>query len=157
MQKETKSYITGILIPLGVGFLSAFLTRDSMNIYQSIIKPDLAPPGIVFPVVWTILYILMGVGSAMIYNSKADEKYKSRVLWLYGLQLTVNFFWSILFFKQRAFLLSFIWLVALWLLIAAMIAGFGKINKTAALLQIPYLLWVTFAGYLSRMIYLLNG
>ncbi|MBQ1246033.1 MAG: tryptophan-rich sensory protein, partial [Clostridia bacterium] len=96
-----KSYIIGILIPLAVGLLSAYLTRDSMDLYESIVRPALAPPGIVFPIVWTILYTLMGIGSAMIYNIDAPEQDKSRALTLYGLQLAVNFFWSILFFNQR--------------------------------------------------------
>ncbi len=156
MLKSVKTYIIGILIPIGVGLLSAYLTRDSMDIYQSIVKPELAPPAIAFPVVWTILYILMGVGSVIIYNSNVNEKDKSQALLLYGLQLAVNFLWSIIFFNQRAFLLSLVWLVLLWVLILGMIVNFGKINKTAALLQIPYLLWVTFAGYLNLMIYLLN-
>lgn len=156
MQKGIKSYVIGILIPIGVGLLSAYLTMGNMDIYESIVRPDLAPPAIVFPIVWTILYVLMGIGSVIIYNSNANENDKNKALLIYGLQLVVNFFWSIIFFNQRAFLLSFIWLILLWVLIVAMIISFGKINKTAAWLQIPYLLWVTFAGYLNLMIYLLN-
>ena len=156
MRRNMKSYIIGILIPLAVGLLSAYLTRDSMDLYESIVRPALAPPGIVFPIVWTILYTLMGIGSVMICNTDAPEQDKSRALTLYGLQLAVNFFWSILFFNQRAFLTSFVWLLLLWALIVAMILSFRKINKIAAWLQVPYLLWVTFAGYLNLMIYLLN-
>ncbi len=156
MSKKTKSYIVGILIPVAVGALSAFLTRNSIDVYQSIVKPALAPPAILFPIVWTILYIIMGIGSTMIYTSSADSKSKSQALLIYGLQLGVNFFWSVLFFNKRAFLTSFVWLVLLWALIAGMILSFRKINKLAAYLQIPYLLWVTFAGYLNLMIYLLN-
>ncbi len=156
MQKKTKSYVIGILIPLVVGFASALLTRGNMDLYETIVKPALAPPGVVFPIVWTILYTLMGIGSAMVYNTDAEEKDKNRALLLYGLQLAVNFFWSILFFNGRAFLTGFVWLLLLWVLIVAMILGFRKVNKTAAWLQIPYLLWVTFAGYLNLMIYLLN-
>ena len=157
MKKQIKSYVIGILIPVAVGLLSAFLTMDSMDFYKTIAKPALAPPGILFPIVWGILYILMGISSTLVYNSDAPEKDKNQALFLYGLQLIVNFFWSILFFNQRAFLLSFIWLIALWLLIIGMIVSFRKVNKTAAWLQIPYLLWVTFAGYLNLSIYLLNS
>ncbi len=157
MLKKIKPYIIGILIPLAVGFFSAFLTRDSMDVYSSIIKPPLAPPAILFPIVWTALYILMGVGSAIIYTSDADASDKNQALVLYILQLIVNFFWSLLFFNKRAFLLSFIWLVLLWLLIIAMILSFRKVSKTAAWLQLPYLLWVSFAGYLDLAIYFLNG
>lgn len=157
MRKETKSYIIGALIPLIVGGFAAFLTRNSMNLYEEIERPVLSPPSIVFPVVWTILYILMGVSATIINNSGADEKEKNRALFIYGAQLILNFFWSIIFFNFEAYLVSFIVLVLLWVLILLMILSFNKINKTAALLQIPYLLWVTFAGYLNLMIYILNG
>ena len=156
MLSKIKSYVIAILIPIAAGLLSAFFTRNNMDLYQSIIKPPLAPPAILFPIVWTILYTLMGISSAIVYNSDADSEDKKQALLLYGLQLIVNFFWSILFFNQRAFLLSLIWLVLLWILILWMIVCFYKINKTAAWLQIPYLLWVSFAGYLNLMIYLLN-
>ncbi len=156
MLSKIKAYIIGILIPLAAGGLAAFLTRNSMDIYQSIVKPELAPSAILFPIVWTILYILMGISSTIIFNSDAGANEKSGALLIYVLQLMVNFFWSILFFNQMAFLSSFVWIIILWVLIVAMIVSFYKINKTAALLQIPYLLWVTFAGYLTLMIYLLN-
>ncbi len=157
MKKKTiVLYVIGILIPLAVGGLAAFLTKDSMDIYKTIAKPALAPPAILFPIVWTLLYILMGVGSTIIYNSDAVSQDKSGALAIYALQLAVNFFWSIFFFNKRAFLLSFVWLILLWILIIAMIARFVKINKTAGYLQIPYLIWVSFAGYLNLAIYLLN-
>ncbi len=156
MKSKIKSYVIGILIPLAVGGLAAFLTRNSMDIYSTLVQPPLAPPGILFPIVWSILYILMGFGSALIYESPADEKSKTNALWVYGLQLAVNFFWSILFFNLRAFLPSFIWLVLLWVLIILMLVRFARINKLAAYLQIPYLVWVTFAGYLNLAIYILN-
>lgn len=158
MKKEIKVYIIGILIPLAVGGLSAFLTRNSMDIYKTIEKPPLAPPGIVFPIVWTLLYTLMGISSAMIYNDKfASESQKKSALLVYVLQLAVNFIWSILFFNLNAYLLCFFVIIILWLLILSMILKFKEINKTAAYLQIPYLLWVTFAGYLNLMIYLIDN
>ncbi len=156
MLKKIESYAVGIAIPLLVGILSAFLTMGSMDIYSSIVKPNTAPPAILFPIVWTVLYVLMGIGSTMVYKTDADPSLKRSALTLYGLQLAVNFFWSILFFNQRAFLLSFVWLIILWILILSMIVSFSKVNKAAALLQIPYLLWVSFAGYLNLMIVLLN-
>ncbi len=157
MNNKIKAYFIGIIIPVAVGLFSAFLTRNSMNVYETIVQPALAPPAILFPVVWTVLYVLMGIGSVMIYRSSVSDTDKSKALLLYSLQLAVNFFWSIIFFNKRAFLLSFIWLVLLWLLIIGMIVSFKKICKTATWLQIPYLIWVTFAGYLSLSIYLLNG
>ncbi len=156
MKNKIKAYTLGILIPLAVGFLSAYLTRGSMNIYQSLKTPPLSPPSILFPIVWTVLYILMGIGSAIIYTSRAKQKNKNEALTIYALQLAVNFFWSLIFFNKRAFLFSFIWLLLLLFLIIAMIISFKKIGKTAAYLQIPYLLWVSFAGYLNLGIYLLN-
>lgn len=156
MKKEIKTYIVAIIIPLLVGGLSALLTMGSMDIYSSIIRPPLSPPAIVFPIVWTVLYILMGIGSAMIYNSDATEDEKKNALTVYAIQLIINFFWSIIFFNLRAYLFSFILLVVLWILVLVMILKFAKINKTAAILQIPYLLWLTFAGYLSLIIYILN-
>ncbi len=156
MQEKIKSFTLGIFIPVAVGLLAAFLTRDSMDIYQTVAKPALAPPAILFPIVWTILYVLMGVGATLVWRSDAAKEDKREALILYSLQLAVNFFWSILFFDKRAFLPAFVWLVLLWLLIVGMIVSFFKINKTAAWLQIPYLVWVTFAGYLNLAIYLLE-
>lgn len=157
MKNQIKTYVIGILIPLIIGGLSALLTAGNMNIYSEIQKPPLAPPGILFPIVWTILYILMGIGSVMIYNSSfGTTAQRNKALIVYGIQLAVNFFWSILFFNMKAYLFSFIWLILLWGLIVLMIYKFSQINKVAALLQVPYLLWVTFAGYLNLAIYLLN-
>lgn len=158
MQK-IKVYIMSIAIALAVGGLSALLTKDSMDIYGSIVKPPLSPPAIVFPIVWTILFILMGISSAIIYlKGKANNNVNiADAMFLYILNLIVNFSWSIIFFNFRMFLLSFICIIILWLIIIAMKVAFGKVSKLSAYLQIPYLLWVTFAGYLNLAIYLLNN
>ncbi len=156
MIKKTPSYIIGIAIPVGVGLLAAFLTRSSMDIYSSIAKPSLAPPAILFPIVWSVLYVLMGIGSAMIYNSDAPLSDKKSALKAYTAQLIFNFFWSIIFFNKRAFLSSFVWILGLLALIIVMIIRFFKVHRAAALIQIPYLLWVSFATYLNLSIYLLN-
>lgn len=157
MWKKIKPYIISILIALAVGGLSAFLTKNSMAEYKNINQPPLAPPMILFPIVWSILFILMGISSAIIYT-KRDVNHQEAVsgLIIYVLQLIVNFFWSIIFFNMRAYLFAFIWLLLLLILIIMMIVQFRKISPAAAYLQIPYLLWVTFAGYLNFMIYLLN-
>ena len=149
MQKA-KPYIVSILIALAVGGLSALLTMGNMDIYDQIIKPSFAPPGIVFPIVWAILYVLMGISSARIYIKGGN-------LFYYTIQLILNFFWSIIFFNLNAFLLAFVWLVILWIFILLMIVSFFRTDKLAAYLQIPYLLWVTFAGWLTLMVYMLNG
>lgn len=157
MNKKIRSYIIAIIIPLAVGGLSAILTSGSMGLYETIIKPSLSPPAIVFPIVWTVLYTLMGISSGIIYNSSGSTcAARNNALAVYVLQLMINFLWSIVFFNLRAFLPAFILILVLWALIAIMIVRFYKINKVAAILQIPYFLWVTFAAYLTLMIYLLN-
>lgn len=154
MWNKIKPYIIGVAIALGVGALSAFLTKNNMMVYEGLNKPPLAPPSIIFPIVWTILFILMGISSAMAYTR--GNSGQKRALTVYAVQLAVNFLWSIIFFNMQAYLFAFIWLILLWLLIIFMIYEFSKVSKAAAWLQVPYLLWVTFAGYLNLMIYILN-
>lgn len=151
MLKKYKPYIVQILIALAVGGISGFLVRGSFGVYDEVIKPALAPPPDVFPIAWAILYILMGISAGMIYKTE------NRVPFVYYLQLFVNFVWPIIFFNMQSFLFAFIWLVLLWVLVIAMIAEFYKINKIAAYMQLPYLLWLTFAGYLSFSIWLLSS
>ena len=158
MWKKIKPYVVSILIALGVGGLSAFLTRGNMNIYQNIVTPPLAPPGILFPIVWTVLFTLMGISSARIYlKGKEGNSHVSEALKVYALQLIVNFFWSIIFFNMQAYLFAFIWLILLWVLIIVMIRKFYQIDPLAAWLQVPYFLWVTFAAYLNFAIFILNS
>lgn len=149
-----KALLVALLIPLAVGGLSALLTRNFTAFYEQIQKPALSPPAIVFPIVWTILYLLMGISSYLIYTSYAENKQEA--LTLYGIQLLLNFFWPILFFGLQAYLISFLWLILLWVVIILMIRQFYIAVPVAAYLQIPYLLWITFAGYLNLMIFLLN-
>ena len=154
--------IIAILIPLLVGGLSAFLTKDAMMTFNSIKKPALSPPGIAFPIVWSILYVLMGIASYLIYNldikKLSDEQIvlRKNVLVVYGVQLIFNFFWSIIFFKFSMYKFAFAWLVILWILIVIFIKNAIKLNKASAYLMIPYILWITFAGYLNVMIAMLN-
>ncbi len=156
MWKKIKPYVISIALALGVGGLSALLTAGNMDLYSEIVRPPLAPPPWLFPVVWTILYILMGISSAMIFTSDASKRDINNSLTVYGINLFLNFFWSIIFFNMRAYLFAFIWLIALWVTILLMIIKFVKIKPVAGYLQIPYLLWVTFAGYLTLAIYILN-
>ena len=156
MTKKTKQFLICIAVPLLVGGLSALITRTGMDIFETINKPSLSPPGWLFPVVWTILFILMGIASYLVLVSEKPQGEINRALTVYGIQLIFNFFWSIFFFNFSLYLFSFIWLVLLWLLILAAIVLFYRISKPAGYLMIPYLLWVTFAGYLNFQIYLLN-
>ena len=154
MKVKWKELIVSIAISLGVGALSGYLTKDSMSLYQELVKPPLTPPGWIFPVVWTILFVLMGISAYLIYVS--DSKDKNQALQIYAIQLMLNFIWSLVFFNMQAYLLAFVILILLWISIIAMIKTFNQINPIAGKLQVPYLLWVTFAGYLNLAIYFLN-
>lgn len=151
--KDKSAFILALLIPIAVGTLSA-LFSGTMELYTQINKPELAPPGFLFPIVWTVLYILMGISSYIIFASDAPGK--TRALNIYALQLFFNFFWSILFFRFHWYFISFLWLLVMIMLIVIMIGAFHKIKPLAAYLQIPYLLWCVFAAYLNFMIYRLN-
>ena len=154
LMKNAKPYIISILLALTVGGLSALATANNMNIYDKINTPPLSPPGWLFPVVWTVLYILMGVSAAIIFTSTSTKK--DDALFIYAVSLVLNFSWSIFFFNLQSFVVSFVILLALWLSIIITIIQYYKINKAAAWLQVPYLLWVTFAGYLNLAIIFLN-
>ena len=157
MKQKAKTYIISIAISLSVGIISALLTRGNMNIYKEITTPPLSPPSFLFPIVWTVLFILMGISAAMIYETRtAPKRQKDTALSTYAASLFVNFFWSIIFFNMRAFLFAFIWILLLLFLIIATILQYRKINSTAAYLQIPYAVWVTFAAYLNFGIWILN-
>ena len=149
----TKKLTASIAIGLGTGLLSVMLTLGNFKAYSALLQPPM-PPGWLFPVVWTILYILMGVSAYLVYECDTEEKYIG--LAVYVLQLIFNFLWLIIFFNIRNLLFAFVWLVFLWVLVLAMAISFYKVNKTAGLLQIPYLLWATFAGYLNIALYILN-
>lgn len=156
MKSRLQTLLICIAIPLITGAISGFLSNGSMQTFQKLKKPPFAPPGYLFPIVWTVLYTLMGISSFLIYTSGKKQKNIHDALTLYFVQLAVNFFWSIFFFQFEWYLFSFFWLVFLWILIVKMIVAFSQISKQAALLQAPYLLWVTFAGYLNFFIYIEN-
>ena len=154
MNKNNRSaLVISILIPLAIGSLST-LVSGNRSMYFSINKPALSPPAFIFPIVWTILYILMGISSYIIYESESPRK--SNALRTYAVQLLFNFFWSIIFFGLSQYFFAFLWLLALIILIAVMIYQFYKISPAAAYLQIPYFIWCLFAAYLNFMIYIMN-
>lgn len=150
--KNIEALIIAILLPLAVGAVSSLFSGTMMNMNFN--QPSFAPPPSVFPIVWTILYILMGISSYLIYVS--DSLLKTTALRVYGIQLFFNFFWSILFFRFSLYGIAFLWLLALIGLIIIMIYLFSKIKPVAAYLQIPYLLWCLFAAYLNYAVYTLN-
>ena len=151
--RNKSALIISILIPLTVGTMSE-LFSGNMSSYSILNKPAFSPPGFIFPVVWTILYILMGASSYIVYSSNSSNK--SKALLLYCIQLFFNFCWSIIFFGLDLFLFAFIWLIALIFIIIIMIRQFLIVNPLSAYLQIPYLIWCIFAAYLNFSIFLLN-
>ena len=156
MKINIKALITSIAIPLIIGFLSGFLSGDSRAVFDSLNQPPLSPPGWLFPIVWTILFILMGISSYLIFTSSATNLQIKSALTVYSLQLLVNFLWPIFFFKFGLYRFSFVWILLLLFVIIMTIKKFKPISKSAAYLLIPYLLWVCFAAYLNLGIILLN-
>lgn len=146
-----------IAIPLIVGAVSALLSGGGMDVFASVNKPPLALPAWIFPLAWTLLYTLMGISSYLILTSGASQKAIQGAMNIYVLQMLVNFLWPTFFFNFKWYLFAFFWLVLLWLLVLLMIWKFKDISKLAAILNIPYLLWLTFAGYLNFSIWLLNN
>ena len=150
--KKIKIFIKSILIPIIVGGVVSLFISKSIN-YNDLIKPKLAPPSVLFPIVWTILYILMGISYGILESKGLTDK---RAKILYYSQLFVNALWSIIFFIFKCRLFAFIWIILLDILVVYMIINFYSKNKLAGLLQIPYLVWILFATYLNFSIYLLN-
>lgn len=153
-KKKVLPIIISIAIPLIVGGLAGLLTMNSMGFYETINKPPLAPPGFLFPIVWGLLYTLMGVSSYLVWKEKTAES--RMALYIYAFQLILNFIWPLLFFNGRMFLFSFVWLIILLITVIYMTIKFYNVNKLAGILQIPYILWLTFASYLNLAIFLLN-
>ena len=153
---DWKVYALWIILADAVGALSGWLSRTGMEIFgETAVQPPLSPPAILFPIVWTILYALMGISAARIWLSEESPE-RSRGLNLFIAQLIVNFFWSLIFFNLQAFGFALLWLILLWILVAWMILTFAKTDKLAAWLQVPYLLWLTFAAYLNAGVWILN-
>lgn len=146
--------IIAIAIPLAVGGLAGVLTMNSMGFYETINKPPLAPPGFLFPIVWAILYTLMGISSYLIWKEHTAES--RMALYIYAVQLVLNFIWPLIFFNGRMYLFAFVWLLVLLATVIYMTVKFYEINKLAGLLQIPYILWLIFASYLNFATFLLN-
>lgn len=151
---KLKPLIISIIVPLAVGGLSSLLSLGGFKEFESINKPAFTPPGVVFPFGWTILYILMGISCYLVYISNCTGK--TTCLKAYAIQLGFNFFWSILFFGFKLYWFSFVWLIGLLISIGFMIYQFYFCNKKAAYLQIPYFLWVCFAGVLNLFVAFLN-
>lgn len=155
MKIQVKKLLISLAIPLAVGGLAALLS-GGMDTYSTMNQPPLSPPGWLFPIVWTALYLLMGYASYLIWVSDAEVTRKRRALLFYGIQLFLNFLWPIVFFGLSMPLTAFFLLLLLWLVLFITMRLFSNINERAGDLLLPYLLWVTFAGYLNLGVYLLN-
>lgn len=153
-------FIPMVALPLIVGAISALLTGNAMDSYQVMNQPPLAPPAWLFPIAWTILYILMGLGSYYLLLAPAESIEKKRAkciaMIVYFIQLCFNFVWSLIFFDAKQYTFAFVWLMILWVMIILMIWKTSKVCWKAMLMFIPYLLWCTFAAYLNLMIAILN-
>ncbi len=148
-----KNYALSIIIPLALGGIVGFLISGSMD-YDMLDQPPLSPPSLLFPIVWTLLYVLMGISFGILRDKHLDD---SDVKLIYYVQLIVNLLWPIAFFVLKWRLFAFIWILILDALVVVMIITFKRRNNLAAYLQIPYLVWVLFASYLNLGVYILNG
>ena len=152
--KKWLPYILFLLITLAVGGLSAIFVMKGMPAYEELAKPPLTPPSILFPIAWSILYVLMGLGAARVWI--ASPRDRRNAITIYGVQLIINFLWSLWFFTLQLRLFAFFWLLLMIAAIILMIRAFYKLDRPAAWLQIPYLLWSVFAAYLNFGVWLLN-
>lgn len=152
-----KKLLIAILIPEAVGLLSSFVTGNIGDAYNNYTKPPLSPPGIVFPIVWGILYALMGIASYLIANEvRGNDAKRQEALLFYGLQLAVNFIWPIIFFRFEAYWVAFIVLLVLLALVVITAFKFRELNMTAFWLLVPYIIWLLFAAYLNLGVAILN-
>ena len=149
-------FIKSVALPLVVGLVASLLTRQSMQVFSALNKPPLSPPAILFPIVWTVLYTLMGMSFYLIITSGGSEEEIQKATRIYYLQLAVNFLWPTFFFNLQWYLFSFIWLMFLWVLVLIMLKRFSVISKVSMWINVPYIIWLTFAAYLNLGIFLLN-
>ena len=154
MTLKLKTFLYLLLFTFLFAGLGALVTYLGMPAFEQLKQPFLSPPSFLFPIVWTILYLLMAFGAAIIYDS--DNANSPKALFVYVIQLTLNFWWCVLFFGFRLYLFSFIWLLLLICAVVVMIILFTRINRLAGLLQLFYLLWICFAAYLNFGIWFLN-
>lgn len=156
MKLNKKLLAKCIAIPLLVGIAASLITMGGMKAFEALNQPPLSPPMWLFPVAWTILYVLMGVASYLVYTSGADQKQVDEAIGVYAAQLLVNFLWPTFFFNFQWYLFSFLWLLLLWVLVFITMKRFYDISKLAGYLMLPYLVWLTFAAYLNFGVWWLN-
>lgn len=156
VQKPWKNVLVWVIISEVVGVVAGLLTQNAVEIYgQMAVKPPLSPPNWLFPVVWSILYALMGIGAGLVFSQVSDQDRNRGINLMVG-QLVINFFWPLLFFNAQAYGIALLWLILLLVLVIWMALEFRKISPLAALLQIPYIIWLIFATYLNAAVWYLN-
>ena len=151
---DKKQLAISVALPLAVGGLASLINLNGIKAFDTIEKPALTPPQVVFPIVWTVLYILMGLSFYLVYKSEGNDKRYAYSF--YGIQLALNFLWTCLFFGVKNYLLSMMTIIALLVSIGGMIFFFYRLNKKSAYFQIPYFIWVAFASYLNFQIMIMN-
>lgn len=149
---SVKAYLFFVGTTLAIGFLGGLL--GGTGGFDTLTKPPLTPPAIVFPIVWTILYILMGTAAYLVWESGNSNR--TSALRLYFLQLGMNALWTLFFFRLEWRLFSFFWILAILYVVILMLFSFWKISKLAVYLTLPYVLWLAFASYLNFGFYWLN-
>lgn len=156
MKRNIGTIAVSLAIPLAVGGIAAYITKDGMMMFEYIEKPPLSPPQWLFPIAWTLLYILMGIASYLVYKAHKPNTQKRRALLIYSVQLAMNFVWPIIFFNTENLLLALIWIAVMLILVLLTTVSFFKTDKRAGVLLLPYVLWTAFATYLNYGIYVLN-
>lgn len=156
MKKCWQYQIIFALVSLAAGGLSAILIHNNADAYYALKKPSLSPPGWVFPIVWTGIYILMSAGAGLVLSAPRKANRKPLAIGFYAVQLAANFLWSVLFFKLELYKTAFVWLIFLLFLVIVMTVSFGRVSKWAWVLQLPYIVWLIFAAYLNLSISILN-
>ena len=156
MKIQWKALLLCLAAPLAVGGAAALLTREAMEEFALLRQPPLSPPAWAFPVAWTVLYLLRGLASYLVWTARSRRNGKKSALWAYTAQLLTNFLWPLLFFRAQLWLGAFFWLILLWAMVLGTLLQFYRLRPLAGVLMLPYLGWVTFAGYLNFGIYMLN-
>ena len=145
-----------VALPLILGGISALAVKGGMEEYAMLKQPPLSPPGWLFPVAWSLLYVLMGAASYLVLSSAAPLYERRRALKLYAVQLVVNVLWPPIFFGLGLYLAALLWLALLWVLVLITAMRFRRVSRPAACLLAPYIVWLTFAAYLNFGVWLLN-
>lgn len=154
--KKIVMFVICVSVPIAVGMISGYLTRSNMVVFDTITKPALTPPSIVFPIAWSILYVLMGLASFVVLVNCDAISQAVYLMVPYVIQLALNFLWSIIFFNAQAYGLAFTCLIFMWVMVIRSMMFFGTVSMLSYWLMMPYILWITFAGYLNLMIVILN-